>query len=825
MNFNIFNQNEEQVAIFSLDKHGNHTPIFSAQIDEKLDSYDILTITVPADSTDTAHLIEGNTIVFKDVKGWREYEITEVEDIDEDALEKTIVAELSAIELTDDVINTEYSSATSSPSIALGLILEDTRWTVGYVDPALYDKPLKLETKYMNVLEAISELAKEYKGEVQFSYEVADGQITARKVNLYKTFGKNEGKRFEIGKDILSIKRTIDITQLKTAIIPYTAPFKADEEDSESDDIVLDITDVEWSIANGDPVDKPKGQNYIGDPVALQNFGRKGKDGLRHRFLSMEMGVESTATLMSMAWMQLGRYATPKVTYEVKAIDLYIANNKSDNFRHEQVFLGDTVIAIDKKMATPIKIETRVVEVSRDLLDPLNNDYVFGNSKEIFSYKDEIKELEDKIDNQLNNIKVDFETIQTQANGMSTIYRGSNVPVKPKDKDLWYRPHPTVIGERQMLIFNGVDWELVSDTSITDKHGNELIQVKKETAEAIKKAQDAMAKIDSVENSLQFKVDSEDYNSAMSLLHDNLNLRVEKGDIIHQINISDEEILIAGDRIIISGDTTVDGSFKVTNEMIASGISADKVNFGTLDGAQVNVINLNADNISGGSLDIKDIKLKNGNKTILSVNQQGEVEFNVTKFTIKAQDLESFMEDTQNKVDISIADNTIEYYLSDSPIILAGGQWYDEAPLWVSDKYMWQRTKVTLNNGTVHYAPSENGTCIAGAKGEDGKDAEIYHTGIFSNKGTVFKNGAVETLLKARVFRNNVDITDDLNSNCFKWSRISANHEQDILWNDRNAGGVKEITITKDDVWQRAVFQCDVNIELAEMLLFDMGLI
>ena len=51
----------------------------------------------------------------------------------------------------------------------------------------------------------------------------------------------------------------------------------------------------------------------------------------------------------------------------------------------------------------------------------------------------------------------------------------------------------------------------------------------------------------------------------------NINLRVEKDDVINQINISTEGILIAGDNIQLNGDTTVDGSFTVSGNIISGG--------------------------------------------------------------------------------------------------------------------------------------------------------------------------------------------------------------------------------------------------------------
>ena len=60
----------------------------------------------------------------------------------------------------------------------------------------------------------------------------------------------------------------------------------------------------------------------------------------------------------------------------------------------------------------------------------------------------------------------------------------------------------------------------------------------------------------------------------------------------------------------------------------------------------------------------------------------------------------------------------VEYYLSTSTSTPTGGTWSTEAPPWEENKYMWSRQKITYTDGTFAI---RNATCIAGAKGTDGK--------------------------------------------------------------------------------------------------------
>ena len=90
------------------------------------------------------------------------------------------------------------------------------------------------------------------------------------------------------------------------------------------------------------------------------------------------------------------------------------------------------------------------------------------------------------------------------------------------------------------------------------------------------------------------------------------------------------------------------------------------------------------------------------------------------------------------KVDKTVKQVDVEYYLSDSNTELIGGTWSTLAPEWVNGKYMWSRQKVTYVDGTYI---TRNSTCIAGAtgatgpKGEDGKDGAQGPQGIQGPQG------------------------------------------------------------------------------------------
>ncbi|BBE39964.1 phage tail protein [Streptococcus dysgalactiae] len=108
--------------------------------------------------------------------------------------------------------------------------------------------------------------------------------------------------------------------------------------------------------------------------------------------------------------------------------------------------------------------------------------------------------------------------------------------------------------------------------------------------------------------------------SAILMQKDIINLRVGKGDVINQINISPESILIAGNKIRITGQTTIDsgvittamiGSAAITTAKIAdaaitsakiASLDAEKITTGTLSASRIAASSITADKLAANIL-------------------------------------------------------------------------------------------------------------------------------------------------------------------------------------------------------------------------------
>ena len=107
------------------------------------------------------------------------------------------------------------------------------------------------------------------------------------------------------------------------------------------------------------------------------------------------------------------------------------------------------------------------------------------------------------------------------------------------------------------------------------------------------------------------------------------------------------------------------------------------------------------------------------NTTITKEN--GEVvqlkdDYSATKQTVNS--LSSTMGSMETTMKTTMTSSIPEYYVSDSSTSQTGGNWSTNSPTWQSGKYIWQRMKYTLADGSTNYSTP---VCIQGAKGDTGE--------------------------------------------------------------------------------------------------------
>lgn len=95
------------------------------------------------------------------------------------------------------------------------------------------------------------------------------------------------------------------------------------------------------------------------------------------------------------------------------------------------------------------------------------------------------------------------------------------------------------------------------------------------------------------------------------------------------------------------------------------------------------------------------------------------------------------------------------------------------------------------------------------------EDGKIFSMTIESSNGTVFRVGSsTATMLKARIFKNGAEVTDETLASWFRWRRVSiiplTAPNDDATFNAAYSSGYKQLSINVDQVSARATFFCDI---------------
>lgn len=85
---------------------------------------------------------------------------------------------------------------------------------------------------------------------------------------------------------------------------------------------------------------------------------------------------------------------------------------------------------------------------------------------------------------------------------------------------------------------------------------------------------------------------------------------------------------------------------------------------------------------------------------------------------------------------------------------------------------------------------------------------------ITSDYGDIFFNGNIDTWLRANVYWGGDNITDSQPETAFKWIRRSADTAADDIWNFHEGKDRKEVHIDETDVVKKAVFECEVTVNI-----------
>ncbi|MCF0236636.1 MAG: hypothetical protein HUK09_08125, partial [Bacteroidaceae bacterium] len=78
-----------------------------------------------------------------------------------------------------------------------------------------------------------------------------------------------------------------------------------------------------------------------------------------------------------------------------------------------------------------------------------------------------------------------------------------------------------------------------------------------------------------------------------------------------------------------------------------------------------------------------------------------------------------------------------------------------------------------------------------------------------SSNGDTFRNSVIDTQITATQMYGHHDLTPYIPERGYTWTRISRQPELDTVWNERHRNHGRTIRVTAEDVYLRAVFECE----------------
>lgn len=325
-------------------------------------------------------LNKGDRVVWRDDQGfWREHIANEPKDshADDGSVTYETYCEDALNEVFRDIVD-DIRVRSGTADSALDKVLQRTRWSRGEVDVA------GSHTKsfyHISAGEALQELVKTWGGELYSSFEANDNGITARKVNLVMGMGsRSTHKRFEYGKDLIGVTRTVAPDDVYTAMRGFGKGDDLGDDDGDTNGRRITFAGI-----NG-------GRDYVEDEDALRRWGRPdGKGGRAHSFGTVVFqDCEDPKELMELTRKALDEAKAPKVSYECSVRDL-----TAQGRYWEGVAVGDDVQVVDTAFTPALRLEARVMAVRRNLADPSDVEVTIGNVRNTIS--DEISGIVSQI--------------------------------------------------------------------------------------------------------------------------------------------------------------------------------------------------------------------------------------------------------------------------------------------------------------------------------------------------------------------------------------------------------------------------------------------
>ncbi len=361
----LFSQDDEFLTILSEDEGLVDTWFKDYENHVEDESF---VFNVESNSPLLEHIVEENQAAFYDRDGRlrlvRMKDLREVTTSDGGMISHQIrvICEPSFLELHDHFIE-DRRIADGTAQTALNRALDGSR----YVGEVTVDLGLATDNFYwIDGIEAVYKILKTWGGALKDTITLnEDNEVIERKLWIVQRLGTDNGLIVEPDYNAEEISRNT-LSYPETALWGQGASLEIEDDEGEHTGgytRYLTFEDVEWKVSNGDPVDKPKGQKWVGDPDALKSDGDgyKHSDGTRkHRFGHFSnQDYEDPEELLWATWQELQERKLKEVMHEAT---IYETDKK--------VSLGDTVTVLDRNYNKPIELQSQITGLEYDVFYP-----------------------------------------------------------------------------------------------------------------------------------------------------------------------------------------------------------------------------------------------------------------------------------------------------------------------------------------------------------------------------------------------------------------------------------------------------------------------
>nr|WP_277952061.1 phage tail spike protein [Staphylococcus hominis] len=374
-------------------------------VEEKTETFDFT-----IENTRAEKLRERNRIIAQDNNGtFREFIIIHIADNFDGTTEIECNASyLEDLKTAKPIKPGKFEAHTTTQ--ALLKTLADTGWEVSD-DTEYAGNRTTSWTSHTNPFDLIYMLCTTYSMVPEFYIELSAHSVEHRYVSITKPKNLFKGKEITKGKDLTGMTRTIDLSEVKTALLAV-GPEK--EDGSRIETVVIDDEAQEiFGLPN----------RYIWDVYEPESNDEN-------------MTLKRLTTL---AKTELNKRNQAAISYEVSSIDIH------KYYNDVTVHLRDIVRVKDRDFKPPLYIEAEVIGIKYNWLAD-ESEFTFGNVieyeetklREFFNRKlDEItKKLNDNISN-VNTIVSDVVDGELEYYERK-IFKGAEPPENPQNDTLWY---------------------------------------------------------------------------------------------------------------------------------------------------------------------------------------------------------------------------------------------------------------------------------------------------------------------------------------------------------------------------------------------------